>query len=329
YKISWNPKNVVLAGKSGATFKKEGKEVHLRYEELFNDKRYVIISELEPLCWYPNRDSISYASLYGLGSCPTFIRTTLRHPDFMYGWKNIIELKLTDETVQYETDNKTLMGFFKEHMDRNGFGEWLTQKMQQQLESTKSLLEGLMNIVTLEEEDEESGLKEMMLVNEKGNLEALDIDDLKLNAAATVADTMREANLTLKQLFFLGMDDDETHINKGMCSAADVLQFALEKKLALQEHDKDMVVMLHEIEFTKGDQRYLQKSSLIVKGEDNTQTAMAKTVGLPLGIATKLILNGAITIKGLQIPIIKEIYEPVLQELQAHGIHFTEERVQV
>ncbi|MBD0366697.1 MAG: saccharopine dehydrogenase NADP-binding domain-containing protein, partial [Flavisolibacter sp.] len=129
YKISWNPKNIVLAGKSGATFKKEGKEVYLQYEELFDDKRYVIVPELEPLCWYPNRDSASYASLYGLGNCPTFIRTTLRHPDFMYGWKNIIELKLTDETVQYETDGKTLMSFFKEHMDRNGFGEWLAQKM--------------------------------------------------------------------------------------------------------------------------------------------------------------------------------------------------------
>jgi len=64
------------------------------------------------------------------------------------------------------------------------------------------------------------------------------------------------------------------------------------------------------------------KSLLVVKGEDNIRTAMAKTVGLPLGIATKLILNGTIKLKGLQIPTQKEIYEPVLNELEAHGIQF-------
>jgi saccharopine dehydrogenase (NADP+, L-glutamate forming) len=64
------------------------------------------------------------------------------------------------------------------------------------------------------------------------------------------------------------------------------------------------------------------KSLLVVKGEDSVRTAMAKTVGLPLGIATKLILNGTIKLKGLHIPTQKEIYEPVLNELEAHGIQF-------
>ena len=65
-------------------------------------------------------------------------------------------------------------------------------------------------------------------------------------------------------------------------------------------------------------------SLLIVKGEDNVRTAMAKTVGLPLGIATRLILNGTIKLKGLHIPTKKEIYEPVLKELEEHGIKFKE-----
>ena len=135
---------------------------------------------------------------------------------------------------------------------------------------------------------------------------------------------MHEANLSLSQLFFLGLDDDKTHINKGLCSAADVLQFALEKKLLLQAEDKDMIVMLHEIEYTINQRNYQARSSLIVKGEDSNRTAMAKTVGLPLGITAKLILNGTITTKGLHIPILPEIYQPVLAALKEQQIIFNE-----
>ena len=66
------------------------------------------------------------------------------------------------------------------------------------------------------------------------------------------------------------------------------------------------------------------KSTLVVKGENNLHTAMAKTVGLPLGIAAKLLLNGQIKMTGLHIPSVKEIYEPVLKELELHGISFIE-----
>ena len=66
-------------------------------------------------------------------------------------------------------------------------------------------------------------------------------------------------------------------------------------------------------------------SSLVVKGENSLRTAMAKTVGLPLGIAVKLILNGTIDLTGLHIPTKKEIYEPVLKELEEHEIKFNEE----
>ncbi len=65
-------------------------------------------------------------------------------------------------------------------------------------------------------------------------------------------------------------------------------------------------------------------STLIVKGEDQLRTAMAKTVGLPLGIAAKLILEGKIQLTGLHIPILAQIYEPVLEELEQQGIIFFE-----
>jgi hypothetical protein len=222
----------------------------MEYEELFAEKRFVTIPGHEPLCWYPNRDSLSYISVYGLQETDTFIRTTLRHPDFIYGWKNLIDLKLTTEEKIYRTEGKSLMQFFKEHMELNGFDEWLQQKLHDQFDSTKTLLSELVNLVKLEDEAAKKGIEpvdEFMMVDDKGDLQNIDIDYLKISAAATLADRMHDANLTLKQLFFLGMDDEQTNLYPGSCSAADVLQFALEKKLMLQPNDKDMVVMLHEI----------------------------------------------------------------------------------
>lgn len=97
YKITWNPRNIVLAGKSGAVFRQTDKIVEWPQEELFAQKRYVSVPGHDILCWYPNRDSLSYISLYELNECSNFIRTTLRHPDFIYGWKNVLDLKLTAE----------------------------------------------------------------------------------------------------------------------------------------------------------------------------------------------------------------------------------------
>jgi saccharopine dehydrogenase-like NADP-dependent oxidoreductase len=327
YKISWNPRNIVLAGKAGAIFRENGNEKKLNYEEIFDSERLIEIENIGFLSWYPNRDSLSYAPLYGLEDADTFVRTTLRHPDFLYGWKNVIDLKLTDEIPCYETDGKVLSDFFKEHMEKNGFSDWLQQKLMERFSQTKSLLENLMKLMEAEEEVLEEGEEipeNLMMVDKKGELEDVTMDEIKNTAAGIMAHKMHEANLTLKQLFYLGMDDDETEINKGFCSSADVLQLALEKKLPLQQHDQDMVVMLHEVEYMVGSQKSEIRSSMVIKGEDGVRTAMAKTVGLPLGIAAKLILNGQIKLTGLHIPTTKIIYEPVMAELEANGIIFHE-----
>jgi saccharopine dehydrogenase-like NADP-dependent oxidoreductase len=327
YKISWNPRSVVLAGKSGAHFKENGEEKRLTYEELFVPDRVIEIPELGFLSWYPNRDSLGYASLYNLEEAETFVRTTLRYPDFMYGWRNVIELKMTDETLNYETNERSLYEVFKEHMDKNGFGQWLEQKLTDRFSQTKEMLNNLVKLMAAEKEAEAENLEipeEFMTVDEKGNITEIELDEVKNRAASFLAYKMHEANLTLKQLFFLGLDDKDTYVNKGLCSAADVLQFALEKKLALKSEDKDMIVMMHEVGYEINKEKNKTTSLLIVKGENNVRTAMAKTVGLPLGIATKLILNGTIHLKGLHIPTKKEIYEPVLKELEEHGIKFSE-----
>lgn len=330
YKISWNPRNVVNAGKAGAVFMQDGTVKQADHAGLFDTNKFVEIPGLDMLSFYPNRDSLSYMPLYNLNSANTFIRTTLRHPDFMYGWKNVIELKLTDDTIQYETDGMSLASFFKVHFAKHGFNDWLQEKMTNRFAQTKELLENLVKLNEAEKKVAESGEDipgSLMMIDKKGDLEQIELESIKLNAAERIAGKLHEANLTLKQLFYLGMDDEETIINMGKCSAADILQFILEKKLVLLPHDKDMIVMLHEIEYEKDNKHKLINSSLVVKGKDNSHTAMAKTVGMPLGLAAKLILNGSIKLSGLHVPVIKEIYEPVLKELEAFDIKFNEESI--
>jgi saccharopine dehydrogenase-like NADP-dependent oxidoreductase len=85
-----------------------------------------------------------------------------------------------------------------------------------------------------------------------------------------------------------------------------------------------MIVMLHEIEYEIEGKKTAVRSSLVVKGADSVHTAMAKTVGLPLGIAARLILEEKITETGLCIPVLPAIYNPVLEELKEHDIIFHE-----
>ncbi|MEO8762274.1 MAG: saccharopine dehydrogenase C-terminal domain-containing protein, partial [Bacteroidia bacterium] len=108
---------------------------------------------------------------------------------------------------------------------------------------------------------------------------------------------------------------------------AQLLQNLLEKKWLLKPNDKDLVVMQHQFEIDNSKNAKLPKkiiSSLVVTGTDQNHTAMAKTVGLPLGICVKNFLTGKFNLIGVQIPIHKEIYEPLLQELEQHGISFKE-----
>ena len=327
YKISWNPRNVVLAGKAGADYKEAGKDVHLPYTELFNADKIVEVPEHGIFAYYPNRDSLAYEKLYKFENINTLMRTTLRHPEFNFGWKNIVDLKLTNEEKVYETDGMSVAAFFKLHFEKNGFSDWLNNMLASKLDYAKTMMEKLMQLMQAEEDATKTGEvddEEIMMVDEKGLLSTLDIDEVKDKAAESVAGKMHEANLSMKQLFFLGLEDTETTINKGLCSAADVLQFILEKKWALQPEDKDMIVMMHEIGYEINGTHKEIKSSLVLKGQDSIHTAMAKTVGLPLGIAAKLILDGKIKEKGLHIPVSPEIYEPVLEELKQYGIVFKE-----
>jgi saccharopine dehydrogenase-like NADP-dependent oxidoreductase len=107
-------------------------------------------------------------------------------------------------------------------------------------------------------------------------------------------------------------------------SPAELLQNLLEEKWLLKAGDKDMIVMQHQFEYTLNGVNKKLNSSLVVIGDDEVHTAMAKTVGLPLAISIKNFLTGKFKLYGVQIPTVKEIYEPMLSELEGLNIIFTE-----
>ena len=125
------------------------------------------------------------------------------------------------------------------------------------------------------------------------------------------------------KLKWLGMFEEElVGLEKG--TPAQILEHILKKKWTIAKDEKDMIVMWHKFVYKeKGEVKQIQ-SYMAVEGEDSINTAMSKTVGLPLAVSAQLILQGKMSPKGVHIPTEKEIYEPVLSELESHGITFTE-----
>jgi saccharopine dehydrogenase-like NADP-dependent oxidoreductase len=261
YKISWNPRNIILAGKAGALFLEKGNTKELHYEQLFNNAPQVQIPNLGPLAYYPNRNSLSYIATYQLKGIQNFVRTTLRHPQFCSGWDAIIQLALTTETTIPRNNKDTIQSWFDNHISVN-------------------------NLIAI--------YNELLLnIELKKQIEFID-----LNAA--------------------------TPIPISLNSNAAILQWILESKWKLSNEDKDMVVMVHEFKYMLQNQEHNLISSMVVKGNDSVNTAMAKTVGLPLAMGVCAYLKGEINLTGLHIPTHPIIYQPILKKLAEEGIVFKE-----
>ena len=155
---------------------------------------------------------------------------------------------------------------------------------------------------------------------------------LPFNDALTVEEKLcKQFSLTTDSVIFQKIAwlsaFSENKVGMENASPAQILQAICEKKWTLGSEDKDMIVMQHQFEYVQNGEQKKLNSSLLVFGDDPRYTSMAKTVGLPVAIATKLILSGAIKSTGVKIPTTKDIYVPVLKELEENGINFVEELV--
>ena len=261
YKISWNPRNIILAGKAGAIYLENGATVSKNYPEIFDQTPVVDLPGIGHLAYYPNRNSLSYIDTYHLHGVKDFVRTTLRYPAFCTGWNAIVQLHLTDETVFDLAPNTTVQNWFANHIQHNGLEQILD----------------------------------------------------KFTQDATIKE----------QLEFIGLYESIT-IPAQFNSNANILQWLLEGKWKLEATDKDLVVMLHEIEYSIGTRQFKLDSSLVLTGDDAINTAMATTVGLPLAMGVCAYLKGEIKMTGLHIPIDARIYQPILKSLAEEGIVFQE-----
>tara|TARA_B100001093_G_scaffold445354_1_gene448961 strand:- start:264 stop:782 length:519 start_codon:yes stop_codon:yes gene_type:complete len=128
------------------------------------------------------------------------------------------------------------------------------------------------------------------------------------------------------KLLWLGIFEN-TKVGLKNATPAQILQKILQKKWSLAKDDKDMIVMWHKINYTIKNNSREMISHMEYIGKDAELTAMSDTVGLPLGIATKMILSDKIKKRGVILPTEKEIYSSVLPELETYGVKFKEKLI--
>ncbi len=268
YKITWNPRNVILAGQGTAHFLENGKLKCIPYSRLFRSTTPVEVPGFGMLEMYPNRDSLLYREIYGLDDIPTLIRGTLRYPGFCAAWDALIRIGLTDANFPILSSKEMS---YHELLDAYAPREPLGGSVKERIAAM-----------------------------------------LELSPNSPV----------MRKLDWLGIFR-KSRIKISQATPALILQHLVEKRMALEPGDHDLVVMQHEFIYTLDGEQRRRVSSLVLPGDD-VQTAMAKTVGLPMGIFLKLMAQNKISSRGVNIPVIREVYEPVLAELEEFGIRFTE-----
>lgn len=132
-----------------------------------------------------------------------------------------------------------------------------------------------------------------------------------------------QTNSIREKLEYIGFLDTHSQIEIDG-SAAEILQSILSEKWKLNEHDTDWVVMVHLFEYILNGKKYELESYFSLEGESKTYTAMSKTVGMPIAFAIEMILNKEVKARGVLMPTSKELYLPILKQLEGIGISFKE-----
>jgi len=148
-------------------------------------------------------------------------------------------------------------------------------------------------------------------------------DNESLEKKISAAFGLGASSEEMKRLQWSGLFSDEL-VGLEYGTPAQILEHILMKKWKLNDGDKDFIVMWHRFVYEQNGSKKEIQSYLTATGKDERETAMAKTVGLPLAIAADLLIDGRISSRGVVIPTVKEIYEPILDSLRKFDIRFTE-----
>ena len=269
YKFSWSPKGVLLASRNSARFLKDGQEVVIPGEELF-DHRWPVPVEIEGKViefeGYPNRDSLPYMETYGITTAKNMFRGTLRNVGWCETMRKVVDLGLIETEVRDDVAGLTFAQF--------------TAKL---VGSTGDLKEDLAAYLDIEEDSQ-----------------------------------------IMDRLEWLGLlSDDLLPLEKG--APIDILTARMLEKMQFEEGERDMIILQHELVAEYPDRKQNIIATLVDFGIPHGDTSMARTVGLPAAIGVRMILQGEIDLTGVHTPVIPEIYEPILEELERLGISFVEE----
>lgn len=266
YKFTWNPRNVVMAGKGTSAFLFEGRRKQFTERELFTHTFGVHLPDGETLEGYVNRDSMRYLKIYGLNELQTFLRGTLRYPGFCEAWNLLVQLSCCNEDEKIDAMELTHGDFVRRYL----------RSAKKEIPVWKLLR-----------------------------------DQFSLSAESHGVSCLNWSG------FF-----EETPVGLKGVTPAQIVEHILDKKWRLRPGDHDRVVMWHRLKFTVDGKAREHVSWLDLVGANNQETAMAHTVGLPLGVAVKLFLEDRITLRGVRLPVDESIYDPVLDELEKEGIKF-------
>jgi len=134
---------------------------------------------------------------------------------------------------------------------------------------------------------------------------------------------LKEYSAVIKRLEWLGLFSD-TPLPADRDNPLDYLNVLTLNKMKLGENERDMIVMHHEFIAEYPDKKEYITSTLLDYGIPGGDSAVSRTVALPAAIAVKMILNGKINLNGVHIPVIPEIYNSILDELESMSIEFIE-----
>lgn len=274
YKISWNPRNIVLAGQGGsATFKDAGRVKLEPPHRVFRRLRAIEV-EGQLYKGYPNRDSLAYEDIYNLPDMETLIRGTLRVDGFCRSWDILVQLGMVRDDAKLVWPKGI------------SWSEW-----------TRSFLPSK-------------------------------------TAGMTVSDAINSTVIsdheTNERLEWLGLFDTEVGPEMTEGTPAEIIEALLVKKWALEDGDRDMIVMWHRFEFEKAGKRYAKTSEFFLEGRGSIYTAMSDTVGLPMAIAAEhMLVGGGFGTVGVQIPVTSNYYDVVLPKLEEFGVVFKESQIEL
>lgn len=271
YAVTWNPRNVVMAAESGAQYLIDGKIKLVPPWDVFQRSWVVNVEGIGSMEAYPNRDSLSYQSLYGLEHAATMIRGTLRYPGWSEMFLQIVRLGLPNETLRVpDLGNRTYAELVEMFLPRGATGADIEQRVAHRL---------------------------------------------SISPTGAIMDKLRWLGLFSQEK--VGIDGE---------TVAEAMIHLLKSKLRLGDNERDMVLLVHEleVEYQESGRREKVVSTMTEYGVPGGHTAMSKTVGLPAAIAVRLLLANELPITGSHIPTHPAIYRPVLDELKSAGLSVTE-----